>query len=51
MLLGRKDKDEDWYVYDARTGDKVYGGPAPEHLFTSVETKEEAMVLIAKLCM
>ncbi|MFB0514924.1 MAG: CO dehydrogenase/acetyl-CoA synthase complex subunit alpha [Candidatus Bathyarchaeia archaeon] len=51
MLLGRKDKDEDWYVYDARTGDKVYGGPAPEHLFTTAETKEEAMVLIAKFCM
>ncbi|MGD8505235.1 MAG: CO dehydrogenase/acetyl-CoA synthase complex subunit alpha [Candidatus Bathyarchaeota archaeon] len=51
MLLGRKDKDEDWYVYDARTGDKVYGGPAPEHLFTTAETKEEAIVLIAKLCM
>jgi acetyl-CoA decarbonylase/synthase complex subunit alpha len=51
MLLGRKDKEEDWYVYDARTGDKVYGGPAPEHLFTSAETKEEAMVLIAKFCM
>jgi acetyl-CoA decarbonylase/synthase complex subunit alpha len=51
MLLGRKDKEEDWYVYDARTGDKVYAGPAPEHLFTTAETKEEAMVLIAKLCM
>ncbi len=51
MLLGREDKEEDWYVYDARTGDKVYGGPAPEHLFTTAETKEEAMVLIAKLCM
>ncbi len=51
MLLGRKDKEEDWYVYDARTGDKVYVGPAPEHLFTVAETKEEAMVLIAKLCM
>jgi acetyl-CoA decarbonylase/synthase complex subunit alpha len=51
MLLGRKDNEEDWYVYDARTGDKVYGGPAPEHLFTTAETKEEAMVLIAKLCM
>ncbi len=51
MLLGRKDKDEDWYVYDARTGDKVYGGPAPEHLFTTAETKEEAMVMIAKFCM
>ena len=51
MLLGRKDKEEDWYVYDARTGDRVYVGPTPEHLFTAVETKEEAMVLIAKSCM
>jgi acetyl-CoA decarbonylase/synthase complex subunit alpha len=51
MLLGRKDKEEDWYVYDARTGDKVYGGPVPEHLFTTAETKEEAMVLIAKFAM
>lgn len=51
MLLGRKDKEEDWYVYDARTGEKVYVGPAPEHLFYAAETKEEAMVMIAKLCM
>ncbi|MDH5389644.1 MAG: CO dehydrogenase/acetyl-CoA synthase complex subunit alpha [Candidatus Bathyarchaeota archaeon] len=51
MLLGRKDNGEDWYVYDARTGDKVYAGPAPEHLFTTAETKEEAMVMMAKLCM
>jgi acetyl-CoA decarbonylase/synthase complex subunit alpha len=51
MLLGRKDKEEDWYVYDARTGDKIYGGPAPEHLFTTAETKEEAIVLTAKLVM
>jgi acetyl-CoA decarbonylase/synthase complex subunit alpha len=51
MLLGRKDKEEDWHVYDARTGDKVYVGPTPEHLFIATETKEETMVLIAKLCM
>jgi len=51
MLLGRKDREEDWYVYDARTGDKVFVGPAPEHLFATAETKEEAMVMIAKLCM
>lgn len=51
MLLGREDHEEDWYVYDARTGDKVYAGPAPEHLFYAAETKEEAMVMIAKLCM
>ena len=51
MLLGRKDREDDWYVYDARTGDRVYVGPAPEHLFYTAETKEEAMVMIAKLCM
>ncbi len=51
MLLGRKDIEEDWYVYDARTGDKVYVGPTPEHLFTTAETKEEAIVMISKLCM
>src|SRR4030066_25578 len=41
MLLGRKDKPENWEVYDARTGDKVKVGPGPEHLFNVVETKEE----------
>jgi acetyl-CoA decarbonylase/synthase complex subunit alpha len=51
MLLGRKDKEEDWYVYDARTGERVYVGPTPEHLFYTAETKEEAIVMIAKLCM
>ncbi len=51
MLLGRKDIEEDWKVLDARTGDSVYVGPVPEHLFTAAETKEETMVLLAKLCM
>ena len=51
MLLGRKDRDEDWHVYDARTGERDYIGPAPEHLFYAAETKEEAMVMTAKLCM
>ena len=51
MLLGRKDREGDWYVYDARTGRKVYVGPVPEHLFYAAETKEEAMVMAAKLCM
>jgi acetyl-CoA decarbonylase/synthase complex subunit alpha len=50
MLLGREDKIENWEVYDARTGNKVYVGPAPEHLFQTVETPQEAMVAIAKLC-
>jgi len=51
MLLGRRDREEDWYVHDARTGDRVYVGPTPEHLFYAAESKEEAMVMIAKLCM
>jgi anaerobic carbon-monoxide dehydrogenase, CODH/ACS complex subunit alpha len=50
MLMGREDKPEGWEVYDARTGDKVNVGPAPEHLFNAMETKEECMVAIAKLC-
>ena len=50
MLLGREDKPENWEVYDARTGDKVNVGPAPEHMFQTVETPQEAMVSIAKLC-
>jgi acetyl-CoA decarbonylase/synthase complex subunit alpha len=51
MLLGRQDREEDWYVRDRRTGDDVYVGPVPEHLFIAVETKEEAMAVIAKLAM
>jgi anaerobic carbon-monoxide dehydrogenase, CODH/ACS complex subunit alpha len=50
MLMGREDKPENWEVYDARTGDTVNVGPAPEHLFQTVETPQEAMVTIAKLC-
>ncbi len=51
MLLGRADHDADWYVCDQRTGENVYTGPVPEHLFVAAESKEEAMVLVAKLCM
>ncbi len=51
MLLGREDKPEGWEVYDARTGFTVNVGPAPEHLFQTVETPQEAMVAIAKLCL
>ena len=51
MLLGRSDRSEDWSVYDARNGEKVCTGPVPEHLFFAAETKEEAMVMVAKLTM
>jgi len=50
MLLGDRDKDENWHVYDAMTGERIYGGPAPEHLFYAAESFEEAMVMIPKLC-
>ncbi|MBD3205090.1 CO dehydrogenase/acetyl-CoA synthase complex subunit epsilon [Candidatus Bathyarchaeota archaeon] len=50
-LLGRKDIDEDWITYDARTGDEMYVGPSPEHLFYAAETLEEAIVMAAKLSM
>ncbi len=51
MLMGRADREADWYNLDRRTGEQVYVGPAPEHLFFAAETKEEAMVMAAKLCM
>jgi acetyl-CoA decarbonylase/synthase complex subunit alpha len=51
MLLGRKENEGDWMINDARTGEEVYVGPVPEHLFYAAETVEEAMVMIAKLAM
>jgi CO dehydrogenase/acetyl-CoA synthase alpha subunit len=41
MLLGRKEDPKNWEVLDARTGNLVNVGPAPEHLFNVAETKEE----------
>ena len=51
MYLGRKDREEDWYVYDARTGEKAYVGPAFEHLMFVAESVEECIVMAAKLCL
>ncbi len=50
MLLGREDKPEDWEVYDARTGNKVNVGPAPEHLFQTVETPQKKPWLPSRNC-
>ncbi|MCP8321964.1 MAG: acetyl-CoA decarbonylase/synthase complex subunit alpha, partial [archaeon] len=49
--LGRADKKENWIIYNARTGEKVYGGPSPEHLLYVTETKEETIVIAARLVM
>ncbi|MHA1907215.1 MAG: hypothetical protein ACW98Y_07965 [Candidatus Thorarchaeota archaeon] len=50
MLLGKVEQERDWIVYDARTGDRMYTAPGPEHLFYAAETVSEANVLTAKLC-
>ncbi|MFQ6127197.1 MAG: CO dehydrogenase/acetyl-CoA synthase complex subunit alpha, partial [Candidatus Heimdallarchaeota archaeon] len=50
MLLGRKEKQDAYMVYDARTSERVFIGPAPEHLAYTAESKAEALVMGAKLC-
>ena len=49
-FMGDKDDDSKWQVFNARTGEKTYIGPAPEHLLYPAESLEEAVPLIAKLC-
>ncbi len=49
LYLGDRDDEEQWKVYDARTGDKVYGGPFPDTLMYVAETIEEAIVETARL--
>jgi acetyl-CoA decarbonylase/synthase complex subunit alpha len=47
--IGKPWKKENWWVYDIKTGKKVYIEPAPDSLLLAVETKEEAIVQLAKL--
>ncbi len=50
LYMSRKDED-DWTVMDGRERKLVdTGEPSPEHLITVVESKERAMVTMAKLC-
>ncbi len=50
LFLSKKEKD-DWKVMDGRKREIVdTGEPSPEHLTYVTETKEKAMVMIAKLC-
>ncbi|MCS7119236.1 MAG: CO dehydrogenase/acetyl-CoA synthase complex subunit alpha [Archaeoglobaceae archaeon] len=49
-FLGLPYREEDWMVYDVRSGQKVRVEPAPQNLFVAAETVEEAIPLIAKLC-
>ena len=50
LFLGRTDKEEKWEINDLRSGEVVGGEPAPEHLLYAAENREEATVMIAKLC-
>ena len=50
LFLGRTDKPEKWRINDLREGEVVEGEPAPEHLLYAAENREEATVMIAKLC-
>jgi len=50
LYLSRKEED-DWTVMDGRAKTLVdTKEPSPEHLIIAVESKERAMVTIAKLC-
>ncbi len=50
LFLSRKGED-DWTVMDGREKKLVdTGEPSPEHLLTVVESKERAIVTMAKLC-
>ena len=50
LYLSRKEED-DWTVMDGRKGELVdTQEPSPEHLLYVVESKERAMITIAKLC-
>jgi acetyl-CoA decarbonylase/synthase complex subunit alpha len=50
-FMGRADKPEDWMVIDARDGKMQQIEPAPEAMLYIAESKEEAMVEMAKLCL
>lgn len=51
LYLSRKEED-DWNIMDGRTEKMMdeYVEPAPEHLVNVIESKERAIVEIAKLC-
>ena len=52
MYIGRTDDDDTWKVWNARDGtaDHVVS-PCPEHLLTTAESIEQAICLVAKLCL
>lgn len=49
-FIGKPYRKEDWNVMDARNGAMINVESAPEHLMITVETKDELVPLLAKLC-
>ncbi|WP_456370474.1 CO dehydrogenase/acetyl-CoA synthase complex subunit alpha [Geoglobus sp.] len=47
--IGKYFKPEKWWVYDIKTKSKMNIEPAPDTLLVAVETKEEAIVHLARL--
>ncbi|TFG02553.1 MAG: CO dehydrogenase/acetyl-CoA synthase complex subunit epsilon [Promethearchaeota archaeon] len=52
MYIGRTDDEDTWKVWNARdgTGDHLVS-PCPEHLLTTAESIEQAICLVAKMCL
>ncbi len=48
--VGKLWKKEKWWVYDIKTRKKMTIEPCPDCLLVVAETKEEAMVQLARLC-
>ncbi len=48
--IGKPWKKDKWWVYDIRRKHKVNIEPAPDALLVAVETKGEAIVQLARLC-
>jgi acetyl-CoA decarbonylase/synthase complex subunit alpha len=51
QYLGRTDEPSRWKVWNARDGTEHVADPCPEHLIYCAESKEEAIVMLAKMCL
>ena len=50
--IGRSDNEDSWRVFNARDGTADHlVGPGPEHLLTTAESIEQAICLVAKMCL
>ncbi len=50
-LIGKFWKKENWWVYDIKSKKRMNVEPCPDALLVAAETKEEAIVQLARLCL